>query len=53
MFSFFSKLLFRKNSFRDRIRASNSLDPNHAGHAVRPDLGPNCLLKVSADNTKR
>ena len=28
------------------IRVSNSLDPDHARHFVRPDLGPICLLKV-------
>ena len=25
------------------IRVSNSLDPDHAQHFVRPDLSPNCL----------
>ena len=28
---------------------SNSLDPDQAGHFVRPDLGPNCLQRLSAD----
>ena len=27
----------------------NSLDPNQARHFVSPDLGPNCLQKLSAD----
>ena len=33
---------------------SNSLDPDQAGPFVRPDLGPNCLQKLSEeilDNT--
>ena len=29
---------------------SNSLDPDQARHFVRPDLGPNCLQRLSADN---
>ena len=30
---------------------SNSLDPVQAGHFVGPDLGPNCLQNLSADDT--
>ena len=30
---------------------SNSLDPDQAQHLVRPDLGPNCLQRLSADDT--
>ena len=29
---------------------SNSLDPDQARHFVRPDLGPNCLQRLSADD---
>ena len=29
---------------------SNSLDPDQARHFVGPDLGPNCLLGLLADN---
>ena len=39
---FFSKTTFLKNSFRNTIRVSNSLDPDQARHYVGPDLGPNC-----------
>ena len=46
---FFSKLTFSKNSFRNTIRVSNSLDPDQA--SVWPDLGPNCLQKILADDT--
>ena len=30
-----------------------SLDPDQARRSVGPDLGPNCLQKLSADNTRR
>ena len=30
---------------------SNSLDPDQARHFVGPDLGPNCLQRLSADET--
>ena len=29
---------------------SNSLDPDKARHTVGPDLGPNCLKRLSADD---
>ena len=32
---------------------SNSLDPDQARRFVGPDLGPNCLQKLSADDTSR
>ena len=35
---------FSKISFWNTIRVSNS---------VGPDLGPNCLQRLSADNTRR
>ena len=28
---------------------SNRWDPNQAQHFVRPDLGPNCLQRLSVD----
>ena len=31
------------------IRVSNSLDPDQARHFVGPDLGPNCLQRLSAE----
>ena len=36
--------------FFNTIRVSNSLDPDQARHFVGPDLGPNCLQGLSADN---
>ena len=34
------------------IRVSNSLDPDQARWNVGPDLGPNSLQKLSADDTR-
>ena len=50
---YFSKLTFSKHSFGNTIRASNSLTPDQARHFVGPDLGSNCLQKLSADDTGR
>ena len=44
--------MFSINSFRNTIRESNSLDPGHAQHFVGPDLGPNCLQRLSSDDTQ-
>ena len=49
----FSKSSFLKNSFRNTIRVSNSLDPDQARRFVGPDLDPNCLQRLSADDTSR
>ena len=46
----FFKINLLENSFRNTIRVSNSLDPDQARHFVRPDLGPKCLPKFSADD---
>ena len=35
--------------FFNTIRVSNSLDPDQARHFVGPDLGPNCLQRLSAE----
>ena len=48
---FFSKSAFSKNSLRNTIRVSNSLDPDQAQHFVSTYLGPNCLQRLSADDT--
>ena len=44
---------FSKISFRNTTRVSNGLDPDQALHFDRPDLGPNCLQGLSADDTSR
>ena len=38
--------------FFNTIRVSNNLDPDQARRLARPDLGPNCLHKFSADKKK-
>ena len=50
---FFKNQLFQKYSFRNTIRVSNSLDPDQTRHFVVPDLDPNCLQKLSANNTHK
>ena len=50
---FFSKSTFLKYSFRNTRRESNSLDPDQARQIVGPDLGPNSLQMLSADDTSR
>ena len=47
---FFFKLTFSKNSFRNTIRVSNGFDTDQDRHSVGPDLGPNCLERLSADD---
>ena len=44
---------FPKNSFNGTIRVSNSLDPDQARHFVCPDLGPNCLQRLSTEDIVR
>ena len=41
---------FFKKSFRNTFRLSNSLDPDQDRHFVSPDLGPNCLQRLSVDD---
>ena len=35
------------------FRVLNSLDPDQARRIVGPDLGPNCLHRISLDDTSR
>ena len=46
----FLKINFFKNSFTNSIRVSNNLDPDQDRQVVGPDLGPNCLQRLSADD---
>ena len=48
-----NSLFFSGKSFGNTIRVSNSLDPDQNRHSVGPDLGSNCLQKLSADDTDR
>ena len=49
----FFKINFLKNSCRSTVRVSNSLDPDQVQHFVGPNLGPNCLQRLSADDTRQ
>ena len=37
-------------AYLGRWRVSNSLNPDQDRHSVGPDLGPNCLQRLSADD---
>ena len=50
---FFQNSFFSKNSFRNTNRVSNGLDPDQNRHSVGPDLGLNCLQRLSADDKSR
>ena len=41
---------FKCNFLKNTIRVSNSLNPDQDQHFVSPDLGPNCLQRISADD---
>ena len=41
---------FSKKNSGILIKVSNSLDPDQDRHYVSPDLGPNCLQRLSADD---
>ena len=43
----FSKKKISNNSFRTTIRVSKSLEPDQGQHFVGPDLGPNCLQRLT------
>ena len=49
---FFSKFTFSKNSFKDTIRVSNSLDPDQARCSVGPDLATYCLQRSSSGDKR-
>ena len=46
---FYHLLTFSKLNF---LRVSNCLDPDQDRHSVGPDLGPNCLQRLTADEKK-
>ena len=50
---FFKIIFSSKNCFRNSIRVSNRMDPDQDQHCVGPDLGPNCLQKLSDDKSNR
>ena len=50
---FFQNHLFRKIISGIQIRVSSSFDRDQGRHSVGPDLGPNCLQRLSADDTSK
>ena len=51
----FFKINFFEKFFQEYIQSviTNSLDPDQVRHSVGLDLGPNCLQRLSADDTRR
>ena len=50
----FSQLThFSKIFFQEYHQSINSSDPDQARRFVVPDLGPNCLLRLSADDKSK
>ena len=47
---FFSKLTFSKKNLSGALSEYHSLDPDQDQHSVGPDLAPNCLQIISADD---
>ena len=47
----FPKSTFKKKSFRNTIRVSKSLDPDHVRHFVEFELDPNWLQRSPAVDT--
>ena len=47
------KINFLIKLFWNIIRVSNSLDLDQDQHSVGPDLGPNCLQRLSVDDRSR
>ena len=48
----FVKINFLREKIRNTIKVSNSMDPDQARRFVGPDLGPNCLQRLSVDDTR-
>ena len=43
-------IFFKKKVIAGILSESNSLDPDQARRFIGPDLGPNCLQRLSADD---
>ena len=46
-------LIFQNQVFQKILSVLPSLDQDQARRFVGPDLGPNCLLRLSADDKRR
>ena len=49
----FFKINFLKKNHSGTLKVSNSLDPAQDRRFVGPDLHPNCIQRLSADNNVR
>ena len=47
---FFKLNFLKKKSFRNTIRVSIGLNPDYDRRSVGPDLGSNCVQRLSTDN---
>ena len=52
VFRFFFKIIFFEKYFQE-YHQSNILDPDQAQLFVGPDLGPNCIQRLSSDDTSK
>ena len=50
---YFPKLTFSRHFFKNTIRVSNDLDVDQDRHSFGPDLVPNCLQWLSAEDNGR
>ena len=46
-------IFFFKNIFQEYHQSVKQLDPYQARRFLGPDLGPNCLQRLSADEKKK
>ena len=46
----FQTYVYRSIYWQKIFNVANSLEPDKARHFVRPDLAPNCLQRLSADD---
>ena len=46
----YQNYFFSHNSFKNTMRVSNSWVPDQERHSVSPDVGPNYLQRLQADN---
>ena len=49
----FSKSFIFEKFFQEYHLSVKQIDPDQARRFVGPDLGPNCLPRLSADDTRR
>ena len=50
LLTFICKINLSNQFFQEHYQSANCLDPDLDRHSVGPDLGPNCLQRLSADD---